>query len=104
MCDIYGAQAIYITMQVCAGVHSCKFILCNNSVRNKNPKSLQLVQAQLCVCVCVCGVCVWCVCVCGVCVCMCVVSVHVCDEYGVQALNMCTGVHIHAHVCFVITV
>ena len=32
-----GVQAIYITIQVCAKV--C-------SVRNKNPKSLQVVQAQ----------------------------------------------------------
>ena len=49
-------------------VHSCTCTLCENSVRNKNPKSLRVVQAQsLCVSVCVhvrvCGMCV-CVCVC----------------------------------------
>ena len=50
-CDKYGVRAIYITMQVC----SCT--LCEYSVRNKNPKSLQVVQAQsVCVCVsCVCA-------------------------------------------------
>ena len=46
-----GVQAIYITMQVCAKV--C-------SVRNKNPKSLQVVQAQF-VCVCMLHVCMLCV-------------------------------------------
>ena len=30
---------------MCKCVHSCKSTLCNNSVRNKNPKSLQVVQA-----------------------------------------------------------
>ena len=42
-------------------VHSWTCTIC---VRNKNPKSLQVVQAHVCVCVCVC-VCVG-VCVCGV--------------------------------------
>ena len=35
-------------------VHSCTCSICENSVRNKNPKSQQVVQAQS-VCVCVCG-------------------------------------------------
>ena len=42
-------------------VHSCTCTICENNMRNKNPKSLQVVQTQsLCVCVyvCVC-VCVW---------------------------------------------
>ena len=50
-------QAVYITMCVHKCVHSCTCTLCENSVRNKNPKSQQVVQAQS-VCVCVC-VCVW---------------------------------------------
>ena len=34
-------------------VHSCTCTVCENSVRNKNPKSQQVVQAQsLCACVC----------------------------------------------------
>ena len=33
-------------------VHSWTCTIC---VRNKNPKSLQVVQAHVCVCVCVCG-------------------------------------------------
>ena len=50
-------------------VNSCTCMLCKDSVRNKNPKSLQAVQSQsVCVHVCVC-----------MCVCMCVcVRVHVC--------------------------
>ena len=69
VCDEYGVQAIYITMQ---GVLLHLYMLCEYSVRNKNPKSLQVVQAQsLCVCTHVC-VCVHvCVCMC-VCVCVCV--------------------------------
>ena len=60
-------------------VHSCTCTICENSVRNKNPKSLQVVQARsVCVCVCVCV----CLCVCvSVCVCLCVcvsVCAHVC--------------------------
>ena len=47
--DEYGVQAIYITIKC---VHSCTCTLCENSdsVRNKNPRSLQVV---LCVCTCV---------------------------------------------------
>ena len=58
MCDQYDVHAIYVTLQVCAQVctfmyrYSC--MLCNNSGRNKNLKSLQVVQAHVCVCVCVC--------------------------------------------------
>ena len=93
VCNKYGVQAIYITMQLCVQVctfmhmyafvktnknptwyklrlcvHACvcvcvcvtnmvhrqvcKSTLCKNSVRNKNPKSLQVVQAQsVCLCV-----------------------------------------------------
>ena len=47
-------------------------MLCENSVRNKNPKSLQVAKAQF-VCVCMLHVCV-----CGVSVCV--------DKYGVQAI------------------
>ena len=64
VCDEYGVQAIYITMQ---GVLLHMYVLCEYSVSNKSPKSLQVVQAQSCVCV------------------------H-------------TGVYIHAHVSFVMTV
>ena len=46
MCVGVGVQAIYITMQ---GVLLHMYVLC---VRNKSPKSLQVVQAQS---VCVCG-------------------------------------------------
>ena len=50
---MYGVQAVYITMCVHKCVHSCTCTLCENSdsVRNKNPKSLQVV---LCVCAHVC--------------------------------------------------
>ena len=43
-------------MRVCVHrcVHSCTYTLCKDSVRNKNPKSQQVVQAQS-VCVCVWG-------------------------------------------------
>ena len=52
------------------------YMLCEYSVRNKNPKSLQVVQAQsLCVCVCVC-------------VCM-YVCVHVCVHRRVHSCT-CT--------------
>ena len=52
-------------------------MLCKDNVRNKNPKSLQALQAQ--------SVCVH-MCVCVLCVCVCV-----CDEYGVRAIyiTMC---------------
>ena len=54
VCDEYGVQAIYITMQVCSCTCTL-YVLWEYSARNKNPKSLQVVQAQsLCVCVCVC--------------------------------------------------
>ena len=85
-------------------VHSCTCTLCENSdsVRNKNPKSLQVV---LCVCAHVCMCVHSCTCtLCknsasgtspvSVCVCVCV-CVHVC---------VCTCVYIHAHVRFVKTV
>ena len=51
VCDDYGVRAIYITIK-CMHI----YVLCENSdsVRNKNPKSLQVVQAQ-CVSVCVCA-------------------------------------------------
>ena len=53
VCDEYGIQAIYITMQVCTFMHSMCF---GKTVRNKNPKSLQVVQAQsVYVCVRVCA-------------------------------------------------
>ena len=72
MCDEYGVQATYMTMQVCTFMH-----MYTNSVRSKNPKSTQMVHAQslacVCVCVCVAWACVCvCVCVCVLCVCMCV--------------------------------
>ena len=77
-------------------VHSCTSTLCKDSVRNKNPKYLQAVQAQsvcvhvhVCVCVCV-HVCV-CVCV-HVCVCVCV---HVC---------VCVCVHVCVCVCVCVCV
>ena len=63
------------------------YMLCEYSVRNKNPKSLQVVQAQS-VCVCV-----------SVCVYVCVrVCMYVC------VMRVCTGVYIHAHVRFVKTI
>ena len=55
---------VYITMQD-ALLHM--YVLCEYSVKNKSPKSLQVVQAQsvcVCVCVCVCVVCVYVLCVC----------------------------------------
>ena len=75
-------------------------------MRNKNPKSLQLVQAQslcvCCVCVCVCAcVCVYvCACLCGVgmfvwrgrvCMawaCLCGVGVFVCAKIGVWQVTI----------------
>ena len=53
-------------------------MLCEYSVRNKSPKSLQVVQAQ--------SVCVH-------------VRVCVCDEYGVRAIyiTMCKCVLAHVH-------
>ena len=69
----------------CVQVHSCTCTLCKDSVRKKNPKSLQVVQAQS-VCECMCCVCVY------VCVC-------VCDEYGVRAIyiTMCKYFLAHVH-------
>ena len=64
---VFVTNMVYITMQD-ALLHM--YVLCKYSVKNKSPKSLQVVQAQsVCVCVCVC-VCV--VCMCCVCVCVCV--------------------------------
>ena len=68
----------------CVCAQACTSILCENSERNKNPKSLQVVQAQsvcvhvhvhvhVCVCVCV-----------HVCVC------HVCVHRRVQFMHMYT--------------
>ena len=56
-------------------VHSCTCTICETSVRNKNPKSLQVVQARS---VCVCCVCVVCMCVCVVCMCVLCMCVYVC--------------------------
>ena len=67
----------------CVCAQACTSILCENSERNKNPKSLQVVQAHVCVCVFVC-----------VCVCPCMCVSCVCAQ-------ACT---IHAHVYFVKTV
>ena len=74
-------------------------MLCKDSVRNKNPKSLQVVQAQsMCVHV---HVCVhMCVCV-FVCVCVCVC---VCDKYGVRAIYVTMQVCSCTCTCFVKTV
>ena len=82
-------------------VHSCTCTVCENSVRNKNPKSLQAVQDQslrvchgrTCICVFVCvHVCGGHVCVC-VCVCMCVrVCVYVC-------VRVCVCVCVRVCVC-----
>ena len=46
VCDEYGVQAIYITIK-CVRTFMHMYVLCENSdsVRNKNPKSLQVVQA-----------------------------------------------------------
>ena len=64
----------------CVCAQACTSILCENSVRNKKPISLQVVQAQsVCVCVCV----FVCVCVC-VCVCVHVCVCHVCVHRHVQ--------------------
>ena len=79
---------MHVCVHMCA--HSCTCTLCKDSVRNKNPKSLQALQAQ--------SVCVHvrvCVCI-GVCVCVCVC---VCDEYGVRAIyiTMCKCVLAHVY-------
>ena len=102
VCDKYGVQAIYITMQVWTFMHSMCFV---KTVRNKNPKSLQVVQASLCACVHVC-VCV-CVCVCvraHRCVHSCTCTL--CDKsvrnknpkslQVVQAQSVCVCVCVHA--------
>ena len=81
MCVCVHVCVCAVCAQVCT-VHSCTCndlihahaTICETSVRNKNPKSLQVVQAQ--------SVCMY-------------VCVHVC---------MCTGVYIHAHVRLVKTV
>ena len=94
---------VCVCMHVCVHmcVHSCTCMLCKDSVRNKNPKSLQAVQAQS-VCVHV-PVCVhMCVCLC-VCMCVCV-CVCVCDEYGVRAINITMQVCACTCTCFVNTV
>ena len=59
----------------CKCVHSCTCKLCENSVRDKNPKSLKVVQA-VCLRVCMCArACVSvCVYVCRVRVCKCTVG------------------------------
>ena len=59
---------MHVCVHMC--VHSCTCTICENSERNKNPKSLQVVQAQPGVYVCMCV----CACMC-VCVCVCVVFV-----------------------------
>ena len=70
--QIYGVQAVYITMCVHRCVYSCTCTLRENSMKMRTQlMSLQVVRACVCVhewCVCVCGVCGVCVCVC-VCVC-----------------------------------
>ena len=76
-----------VGVHVCVhmSVHSCTCTICENNMRNKNPKSLQVVQAQsVCVSVCVCA----CVCVC-VCVfaCMCV--------YTCVCAQACTFMHMY---------
>ena len=63
---------VCIEDQLCVCVHAHPHTdeactLCENGVRNtcKNPKSLQVVQAQsVCVCTCICVLCVLCVYVC----------------------------------------
>ena len=64
--QIYGVQAVYITMCVHKCVHSCTCTLCENSVKLRTQlMSLQVVRAcvfsarVVCVCMCVC----MCVCV-----------------------------------------
>ena len=86
---------LFTNNQVCTFMHM--YVLCENSdsVRNKNPKSLQVV---LCVCAHVC----MCVhsCTCTLCKTLQVVqaqSLFVC-------VHVCTCVNIHAHVRFVKTV
>ena len=67
---------VHNNASVCTGVyiHVYDCTLSENNVRNKNPKSLQVVLAQsVSVCVCVCVGEFMCVCVCvSVCVCVCV--------------------------------
>ena len=72
--------------QVYTFMHSGTCTICENSVRSKNPKYPQVVQAQsVCVHVCACV---------RVCVCLCV-RVCVCDEYGVRAIY----IHVTMQVC-----
>ena len=64
---------MYACVCVCTGVYihaHVRFVICENHMRSKNPKSLQVVQAlSVCVCVCMC-VCVYvCVCVAWACLC-----------------------------------
>ena len=88
--QVVQAQSLCVCVHVCVHmcIHSCTCTLCNDSVGNKNPKSLyKWYKPSLCVCahVCTCTLCVrnknqshckWykpslCECVC-VCVCVCV--------------------------------
>ena len=70
-------------------VHSCTYTLCENSARNKNPKSLQVVEAQsVCVCVCVCA---------HVCTFM---HMYACLQVQVvQAQSVCVCVYVCVYVC-----
>ena len=102
--QVVQAQSVCVCVLAHRCVHSCS-TLC---VRNKNPKSLQVVSGHLCVCVCVCvHMCVHsCTCtLCENCVrnknpkVTAVVSGHLC-----VCACVCVCVYIHALVRFVKTV
>ena len=82
---------VCVTQCVCTGVYIHARVCFVKQCANKNPMSLQVVQA-LSMCLCMCA-----------CVCVCVYSVS--DENGVLSyLHNNASVYIHAHVCFVKTV
>ena len=117
--DEYGVQAIYITIKCVTFMHI--YMRCENSdsVRNKNPKSLQVVLcvcAHVCMCVhsCTCTLCKNSACgtsPVSVCVCACV-CIHSCtctlcnDSVGIknpkslqvvqaQSVCVCTCMHMY---------
>ena len=94
VCDEYGVQAFYITMQVCTGVYIHAHVhFVKTEIRNPQPLKW---YKPVCVCVCLC-VCV-CVCVClcvRACVCLCVTM---CEDVCVR-LCVCACVYVCMHVC-----
>ena len=75
--QVVQAQSVCVCAHMC--VHSCTCTLCKDSVRNKNPKSLQALS-PVCVCACAC------------------VCAHVCVHVRACA-HVCVHVRVCVHMC-----